>query len=151
MTKTPLRKIRWGVMPGLFRCLNADNGAVGGVYVCICRASCLDLVVVLGILLCAGVSIAQLSGAVIVAEILAVGGAINIVFIRTGDCLPCDFRLAVLGRDAHRGLCQRRHQALGVAVCRGYIRSIYDGNRFAAVVVFLAGRCTGIGVARLGR
>ena len=44
---------------------------------------------------CAGVSIAQLSGAVIVTEILAVGGAVNIVFIRTSDCLPCDFRLAV--------------------------------------------------------
>ena len=78
----------------LFRCLDADYGAECGVCVCICRANCLDLVIILGTLLRAGVGHARFCRFDQKRVILAVGRTINIVLIRARDLAPADLRLA---------------------------------------------------------
>lgn len=133
----------------LFRCLDADGAALCGVCVAVRGADGLDFVIVSCVLLCTGVGVIGLRGAFPVFEVLAVCRAVDVVLICTGDCIPSEFRLAAGGRDAHRGLCKRCHQALCAAVCGSDIVAVDDRNSFDTVVILRARCCSLVGVGRL--
>lgn len=75
--------------------LDADSRALDGVCVGVRCTDRLDLVVVLCVLCRTAVGVGRLGGAVPVLESLAVGGAVDIVLICAGDCLPSELGLAV--------------------------------------------------------